>query len=500
MSKTIVDAAAKSSYRSIFKATSLFGGVQVYQILVGIVKSKIIAVLLGPLGVGVLGLYQSAEQLIKAVTAMGLSSSAVRDLSEVNNSGDEYKVARKVAILKRLIWMTGLFGMLVAFFLSPVLSKISFGNYDYSIPFAFFSVTLLLDQLCNGQKIILQGLRRIKSLALTAAIGSTMGLLVSIPFYYWLGVSGIVPTLILTSCSTLFFTWLVARKIKFPKQKITNKDALKEGSTMLKLGVAMSISSILGTLSSYLIRSFIRYYGDIDEVGLFTAGFTLMTTYTGLVFSAMSTDYFPRLAEVSNDNSKCKDIINQQGEIGILILTPLVLACMVFVPHIVKILYSDEFFSANGYILWASSGMLFKMASWAVSYVYVAKAEAKIFALIETTGNVIYIITSMLGYIMYGMTGLGIAFAANYVIYLLLVYLFAFRKYRFTFTPAFCKLFLVESAMLVIGILLVKNMIGYIFYLLGSILIVISVVFSLTEMNRRMDLSKIITKRYGKRK
>jgi len=500
VNKIVVDEETKSSYRSIFKATSLFGGVQVYQILVGIVKSKIIAVLLGPLGVGVLGLYQSAEQLIKAFTAMGLSSSAVRDLSEANNSGDKQKLARKVAVLKRLIWMTGLLGMAIAFILSPLLSKVSFGNYDYTIPFAFFSVTLLLDQLCNGQKIILQGVRRIKSLALTAAIGSTMGLVVSIPFYYWLGVSGIVPTLILTSCSTLFFTWIVARRIKFSYQTITNKESLKEGSTMLKLGIAMSVSGILGTLSSYLIRSFIRYYGDIDEVGIFTAGFTLMTTYTGLVFTAMSTDYFPRLAEVNKDNAKCCEIINQQGEIGVLILTPLLLTCMVFVPYIVVILYSEEFLPANGYILWASTGMLFKMASWAVSYVYVAKAEAKIFAMVETTGNVIYVLSSILGYIMYGMAGLGIAFAANYVIYLLLVYLFAFQKYKFSFSSAFRRLFLIESTMLVVGLLLVLKMTGYIFYVFGVILIFISVIFSIMELNRRMDLSKIITKRYGKSK
>jgi len=498
VSKTIVDAEAKSSYRSIFKATSLFGGVQVYQILVGIVKSKIIAVLLGPLGVGVLGLYQSAEQLIKAATEMGLSSSAVRDLSEANNKGDAGLLGLKVSVLKRLIWLTGLLGMIVGVLFSPVLSKVSFGNYDYSIPFAFFAITLLLDQLCNGQKIILQGLRRLKSLAMTAAIGSTLGLLFSIPFYYWLGVSGIVPTLILTSCSTLLVTWIVARKIKLPDSKITNRIAIKEGSTMLKLGIAMSVSGILGTLSSYVIRSFIRYYGSIDEVGLFTAGFMLMTTYTGLVFSAMSTDYFPRLAEVNHDNDKCKEIINQQGEIGILILTPIVMVCMVFVPFIVTLLYSDKFLPANGYILWASAGMLFKMASWAISYVYVAKAEAKIFAIIETVGNVIYVITSILGYIFYGMTGMGIAFAANYLIYLILVYTFAARKYHFSFSITFRKLFGVENVLLLLCLALVILLSGVSYYIVGITLIVLASTYSIIELNRRMDLTKKILN--GKRK
>lgn len=489
----------KSSYRSIFKATSLFGGVQVYQILIGIVKSKIIAVLLGPLGVGILGLYTSAEQLLKAVTSMGLQSSAVRDLSEANNSGDTVLLAQKVSVLKRLIWLTGLLGMIAGLLLSPVLSKVSFGNYDYTIPFAFFATTLLLDQLCNGQKIILQGLRRLKSLALTSAIGSTMGLLVSIPFYYWLGVEGIVPTLILTSCSTLFFTWLFARKIKFTKFEITNKKAILEGSTMLKLGIAMSISGILGTLSSYILRSFIRYQGGIDEVGLFTAGFMLMTTYTGLVFTAMSTDYFPRLAEVNKDNKRCKEIINQQGEIGILILTPLVTICMVFVPYIVTILYSEEFLAAKGYILWASVGMLFKMASWAISYVYVAKAEAKLFAYLEIAGNIIFISLSVLGYMAGGMTGLGIAFALDYLIYFVVVYYFAKKKYDFAFTTDFTKLFLIESFILVICLASVILTSGITYYTIGLLIIAISTIYSFSELDKRVGLRNIIYKLHGKK-
>ena len=52
------------SYKSIFKSTSLFGGVQVYNILLSIIKTKFIAVLLGTTGMGIMGLYQSTICLI----------------------------------------------------------------------------------------------------------------------------------------------------------------------------------------------------------------------------------------------------------------------------------------------------------------------------------------------------------------------------------------------------------------------------------------------------
>ena len=162
---------SSSSYRSIFKATSLFGGVQVYQILVSIIKSKIIAVLLGPTGVGIQGLYQSGIQFVQSLTSMGLSSSAVRDVAEANATSDGYRIGRTVSALRKLVWLTGLLGLISVAIFSPVLSNYAFGNRDYTIPFILLSVTLLIDQLSAGQKVVLQGKRRLKDLAKASAIG-----------------------------------------------------------------------------------------------------------------------------------------------------------------------------------------------------------------------------------------------------------------------------------------------------------------------------------------
>ena len=119
---------SKSSYKSIVKATSLFGGVQVYQILIQIIKSKIIAILLGPAGVGVIGLFQSGLDLVKNLTSMGLASSAVRDVSEANGSGDSQKISKTVTVIRRLVWITGMLGLVVVAVTSPILSKFAFGN------------------------------------------------------------------------------------------------------------------------------------------------------------------------------------------------------------------------------------------------------------------------------------------------------------------------------------------------------------------------------------
>lgn len=484
-----------SSYRSIFKATSLFGGVQVYQILIGIIKSKFVAVLLGPAGMGIQGLYQSALQLIQGISSLGLSQSAVRDVSEANGTGDAYRIGRKVAVLRRLVWYTGLLGLIATALLSPILSKTTFGNYDYTLPFIVLSVTLLLDQLSAGQRVVLQGLRRLKYLAKASAIGSTVGLIVSVPLYYLLGVQGIVPTLILHSVTSLLLSWWFSRRVNIEKVSVTHRESLVEGRTMLRMGIAMSMTTILGTATAYLLRSFIRYDGGEDQVGLFVAGFYIMNYYTGLVFNAMGTDFYPRLAAVNKDNQKCKTIINQQGEIALLIIGPLLLGCLIFMPFIIRLLYSQEFLPAMDYIFGATVGMLFKAASWVISYSFVAKGEAKLFIWNELIGTTVTTSLYLIGYLLWGLLGLGFGVSVGFTYYLLQVFIIAKKRYDFAFMRSFKFIFVVQFVFVVVCLLIVKLWDSPWAYLPTCTLLLGCMFFSLKELDRRMDVMSIIKKK-----
>ncbi len=492
-------ASQTSSYRSIFKATSLFGGVKVYEILIEIIKSKFIAVLLGPTGVGIQGLYTTATNLIQQLTSFGLSSSAVRNVAEANGSGDKTRIARVVYTLRRLVWITGLLGMLAVIVFSPVLSKSSFGDSDHIIPFVVISITLLFAQLSAGQKVILQGMRHLKLLAKSTAIGVTIGLLVSVPLYYWLGVKGIVPNIVISSITTLALTWYFSRKIEINKVAMTNKEVLSVGKSMLVMGIAMSVTHLLASASSFALRACIRLWGGVEAVGLFTAGYMLMTQYTGLVFSAMGTDFYPRLASVNHDNAKCRQMMNQQGEIGLLILTPLLVVCVVFIPIVVKILYSDAFLPIGTYIVWCSLGMVFKMASWAISYVFIAKGESKLYIIIETLAAVYTLLLNLAGYKMAGLQGLGISFLISYILYLLQVYIIAKKKYGFYFEYTFVRIFMAQFMVMVCSVTCVILLHSAWVYIVGVLILAASSAFSFVELNKRLDLKSIINTKLKKK-
>ncbi len=476
------------SYKSIFKATTLFGGVQVYQIIIGIIRSKFVAVLLGAAGLGIQGLYQSTIQFIQSITALGLSQSAVRDVSEANGSGDAERIGKTVYALRRLVWITGLIGTVLVIALSPLLSKVTFGNYDYTIPFILLSCILLLDQLASGQRVVLQGLRKLKELARASAVGVTVGLFFSIPLYYAFGIKGIVPTLILNSLSSLIIFWFFSRKIKLPAQRQTVKETLGLGKSMIRMGVAMSISGILTTAFAYIIRAFIMREGGAQSVGLFQAGFVIINTYVGMVFSAIGTDFYPRLAAVNDNNAECRKVISQQGEIATEILAPLLCICIVLMPVVLRVLYSDKFYDAGPFVLWCCPGMMFRLASWLIAYQFVAKAESRLFIIAEIVGGSIYTVFSLLGYHLGGLTGLGIAFTADYLVYLIIVYIIAYRRYGFSFNAGFTHSYILQFALVITSLVLIVSLPSPLKYWAGAVPMCISCIYALYVLEDKTQI------------
>lgn len=471
---------------------------QVYQILVQIIKSKFVAILLGPAGVGMLGLYQSGLQLVQCLTSMGLASSAVRDVSEANGTNDIDRISKTVTVVRKLVWITGMLGLLATVLFSPILSKTTFGNYDYTIPFVILSVTLLLDQLSAGQKVVLQGMRRLKDLAKCSAIGVTFGLVVSIPLYYWLGIKGIVPTLILNSVCSLLLSCLYSRKIKFEKQRITTQEALQQGRLMLVMGVSMSLSGIFTTAAAYIVKTFVQNTGGLDEVGLYQAGVIIMNTYVGMVLTAISTDYYPRLAAINKDNVKCSEAASQQGEIGAMILGPMLTVCLVFMPFILRLLYSDKFLKADEYISWACLGMMLRLAAWVISYLFVAKADSKLFMVNEAVSCSYNILFSILGYKLGGLSGVGVAFALLYAVYFAQVFLIARKRYDFRFSRAFVKTYASQLLLLVMCLALVLLVDGLLKYILGVTIIAVSTVIAVRGLNKRMHLFAALRQKRNK--
>ncbi len=258
---------SQSSYHRLCDGL-LFGGVQVINIIISIIRSKMVAVLLGPSGMGVMGLLSSTVGIVGSLTNFGLGTSAVKDIAAASATDDQAKIAETVTVLRRLVWVTGLLGSLLVLVFSPWLSQISFGNNDFTLGFAWLSVTLLFSQLSSGQLVILQGMRRLRDLAKANLCGSALGLVVTVPLYYIWGLDGIVPGMIGTSFLALSLSWYFSRSVILPRVTVSMSQTWASGNAMMRMGFLISLSGLL-TVGGAILYEFLSVKPGVLRMWVF---------------------------------------------------------------------------------------------------------------------------------------------------------------------------------------------------------------------------------------
>lgn len=488
----------KSSYQQIFKATSIFGGVQVFNILITIIRSKLVAILLGPAGMGIAGLFTTTLGLLGSLTNLGLARSAVRDVSAAKATNDEDKISETVSVFRKLVWITGGIGLIATLVLSPLLSLLTFGNYDYTFAFILLSSTLLIGQLTVGQSVLLQGLRKITWLAKAGIYSSFIGLITSIPLYYLYGIKGIVPAILVSSVSVFFIQHYFAKRINIRIQTLTFKQAFQKGNGMIKLGLVLGVNGLITAGASYVIRIFISHSGSLEDVGLYTAGFAIINTYVGMVFSAMITDYYPRLAAVHQDQRKYNRLINQQIEVALYIVAPLICAFLIFVNWIIILIYSSKFLPIVDMIQWGILAIFFKTLGWAMGVLLAAKGHSKHLFWNELIANIYLLLFNIIGYQYYGLKGLGISFLIGYLLHFLQIYFFTKIKYGFNLEKGVAKQFVLFLAVGIVCFIIVQNIQELPAYLLGGTMVIMVSAFSFYQLDKKTDMIKALKNKIRK--
>jgi O-antigen/teichoic acid export membrane protein len=319
--------------------------------------------------------------------------------------------------------------------------------------------------------------------------------LITIPLYYYYGLEGIVPALIVMSIGTLAVASYFSRKVTIPFYIPSHLEIKEKGKGMLKLGFFLSLSGLIATLVSYLLRIYISNTGSVDDVGLYSAGFQIIGTYVGLVFTAMGTDYYPRLAAVSGDQKQANLLVNQQAEIALLILLPIVLIFIVFIPLVVKILYSEKFLPINEMIVWAAYGMFFKAGSWAIAFQFLAKGSSRLFFFNEFSTNMYMFLLNILGYHYFGLTGLGFSFLLTYFIYFFQVLWLTNYKYQFKIQVGFIKFLLISLFFGACCLALISYFNEFLRYLIGGSIAALAVIIAIWELEKRINILSFFNKK-----
>ena len=481
----------KSSYKHILKSTSLFGGVQFIQIVTTIIRGKFIAIFLGTIGMGISSLLVSSMAMLQAISGLGLSFSAVREISQAQETGDNYKLSRTITVFYRWLLFSAILGAIILIALAPSLSEFAFGNRDYIWEFVWLSIVIVINILSAGYQTLLQGTRRLKDIAVSSVLGSILSIITSLPIYLFWGIKGIVPALIMASLTSFVLNYFFVRKIKLEKVIIGAREILKEGSEMVKLGIVMMITSLISTLTTFLIIAYIKKSGSLSDVGLYQAGLSLTSTSVGLVFTAMVVDYYPRLSAISSDEIKVRNMVNQQSEIMMLITTPLVIILIITAPLLIRILLTSQFIPIINFIRWISIGLLFQAGNFAMGLISFSKGDKQTFLLLSIVGNFLLLFFSVVGYKIDGLNGIAGMFIIHSITCYFMVYITAYKKYNYWMSSSFNKIFVVSIFMVVLVYALIIETPVAIGYTFSAFLLGISIAYSLFKLDRLIGLKEV---------
>lgn len=489
------------SYNHILRYTGLFGGVQGLNILVGIVRNKLVAMILGPDGMGLISLFNSTLKLMSDSTNFGISISAVKSISEHYDKNDEAELAKTVKLVRSWSLLVGLLGMFLCILLSSLLSKFTFSWDGHTLHFIFLSPIVALMAISNGELAILKGLRQLKKLAVISIYNVLGALLTSVPLYYFFRKQAIVPSLVIMAIIQLVLNIAFSYHI-YPLRLMNRWRPMSKGFGMLRLGIAFVLAGILGSGADFLIRSYLNNVASIETVGLFNAGYMMTMTYVGMVFAAMETDYFPRLSSANKYDFTFNQTVNRQIEVMLLLVSPLLVLFTLFLPILLPLLYTGRFMPALGMMQVIMLAMYFRAVYLPVQYIPLAKGDSISYLFLEAVYDIVLVLLVIFNFDRLGLIGAGWAITIAGLIDTLVVFVYARWKYNYKVSSNVMLYIGIQFPLGLLTFLLTQQDNSLLYWGVGLFLAFVSGATSMrilrTKTNLWNSLSAKILKRFGR--
>jgi enterobacterial common antigen flippase len=439
----VVRATETDSYGQILKSSVLVGGSSFLNIAIGIIRTKAMAMLLGPSGFGLFGLYSSVSDLTQSIAGLGVNSSGVRQIAESVGTGDSEKIARTAAVLRRTSILLGALGALFLLVFSREISKLTFGSTREVASVSLLSLAVLLRLVSAGQGALIQGMRRIADLAKMSVLGAAFGVLTSIPLVYFFREKGVVPSLVSVAAMTILTSWWYSRKIAIQRTSVTFPEVRQETWALLKLGSVFMASGFMTMGVAYFVRITVMRSIGFEATGLYQSAWSLGGFYVGIILQAMGADFYPRLTASISDNKVTNRLVNEQTLVGLLVAGPGVLATLTLAPLVIALFYSAKFGAAVGVLRWICLGATLQVITWPMGFIAIAKGRQAIFFFSEFAWTVVAVSLALLCVKRYGLEGAGIAFFGSYVFHGFLTYPIAYYLTGFRWSAENVRLGLV---------------------------------------------------------
>jgi len=489
------------SYDHVLKYTGIFGGVQGLKMLVSVVREKLTALILGGWGMGLISAYNAVSEFLNRASNMGIPLNATRRTSELFEEGTEEEIAHQVMVIRTWVLWSALLSVFICLFFSPLISYFFFKHDWHRWPAVMLiSLVAVSNIIAEGECAILKGLRQVSKVAIIETILAFGILLCTIPMYYLLGIRGIILGLIACGFLSAVVHFFFSLRLVSYKVKPFSHKTFVEGLPLIKVGIPYVLAGVANSFLPMAIAAIILSNHSEAELGHYSAGWKLMIGYSGLVFLALESDYFPRLSSVNNDKLRMNETINQQIDVCTLLITPFLILLVLFMPFVLQLLYKDEFLVVTGMATISVFYTFLRCMSLPMGYSVLAKGHSIAYLVLELSYDVLFGLLIWWCYNSFGLIGAGIAFSVGALYDVVVYFLYCHFRYGFVFRGSTLLFSLGQLACLLVAV-------EYCFlvspsaqekYTIGGIAFVVSFALSFYQLLHRSNCAKCLIRKFIK--
>ena len=409
------------AFARILRSSALMGGASILVLVAGFFRTKVIAVMVGPAGVGLAGILVSFNAILAMAAGWGLATAAVRTVSSADDEARAGRIAAVRWLGIRLSWF-GLLAMLVLFWPISLWTFPPGEAHVLEMGLAGFAVPCMVAAGMWGA--LLQAGGHLRVLATTQVIAAFAGVLLGLPIIYTFhqagqSLVGVAVGILVATGSPALVAWWGARKYcPAIRDGVPCKEAVAE---LVRLGGALMVVGILSQLSAYVGRWIVLRQFGLEAAGHYQGALAIASSLPGFVFAAMATDFFPRVA-AAKDEREAQQLVEKQIQAGLLLALPLLAALLTMGRVCIHWLYTEESFDPSIPLLsWMVWGVFLRLVSWPMGFWLQARGSVATVLVVELIAHLILALLPLALVGPFGLQGAAIAFTAGYLAYAFLM-------------------------------------------------------------------------------
>ncbi len=476
-----------ATYGHVLKFMGVFGSVQGLKLLVSLVRNKLSSYLLGTTGFGLLAIYSSITEFVTNACNCGIPINTTQKASELYEDARPQEMADFVCTIRTWTVWTAVAALVLSLLLSPVLSYFFFEHeWDHVGEVAMLTPVVIAYLLAECECSLLKGMRQLRSVATIESVVAITTLAGTIPFYYYWGLKGIIVALIVSTGISAVVHFRFSTRLVPYRIRPFSLEVMRRGWPFIRRGLPYVVSGIATSAATMAVPLIILTSGTVDDVGLYRAAFALMAGYAGMTFVALEADYYPRLSSTHNHPERMNRCVNQQIEVCVLLIAPLLILLTLFLPQIIRLLNTGQFMSMIVMATCAAFYTFFRAIMLPVAYIPLAWGKSRVYLAVELAYNVVFCLLVWAGWTLGGLVGIGVSLSAAALYDVLVVLLVYGRLYGCRLSASTLRLSLLQFVLLALNVAACLQPVVWIKFAAGIPLFLVSATSSYTLLRKRM--------------